>query len=188
MKVSLKNQTHTSALCGRGNTELRGPPQHGWDFPITLVSMGLPGKLWIYSHFCFQCFVFFFFGCFKIQKHTRSSPLVWDSPEDEKRASQDPLIMKPQQTEGHFRDWNRPAGGRLWYTMCPPSLAKAWDCCPPGNLSRAASFSTVRKGHLFWVWGAWDVEDRIFRNSKVYSEMKTLSGNEDSWGLRCELF
>ena len=32
------------------------------------------------------------------------------------------------------------------------------------------------------------MEDRIFRNSKVYSEMKTLSGNEDSWGLRCELF
>lgn len=32
------------------------------------------------------------------------------------------------------------------------------------------------------------MEDRIVRNSKVYSEMKTLSGNEDSWGLRYEFF
>ena len=32
------------------------------------------------------------------------------------------------------------------------------------------------------------MEDKIVRNSKVYSEMKTLSGNEDSWGLHCEFF
>ena len=112
----------------------------------------------IFSFWVF--FFFFFFGCFKIQKHTRSSSLVWDSPEDENRASWDPLIMKPQQTEGHFRDWNRPAGGRLWYRTCPPSLAKPGDCCPPGNLSRAASLSTVRQGHLFRAWGpeVWKTE------------------------------
>lgn len=140
-------------LAWKGEYRSEGPPSMAETFPALWSPWGCLGNYGFVVISVSSVWVFFFFGCFKIQKHTRSSSLVWDSPEDENRASWDPLIMKPQQTEGHFRDWNRPAGGRLWYRTCPPSLAKPGDCCPPGNLSRAASLSTVRKGHLFRVWG-----------------------------------
>ena len=93
-------------LAWKGEHRTEGPPSMAETFPSLWSPWGCLGSYGfvVISVSSVLGFVFFFFGCFKIQKHTRSSPLVWDSPEDEKRASQDPLIMKPQQTEGHFRD------------------------------------------------------------------------------------
>lgn len=171
----------THPPCVEGGAQKWGPPQHGWDFPIILVSLGQPGKLWICSHFCFQCLGFFLFGCFKIQKHTRSSsPLVWDSPEDENRASRHPLIMKPQRIEGHCRDWNSQLVGDCGTGRARPPWLKPGDCCPPGNLSRAASLSTVRKGHLFRVWGCEVWKTKLLETQKytlkwrLFLEMKTV--------------